>query len=368
MEPKRLNVSDLFRMADQFHDSALLQIAHSRGLFELTTEQIGANEVAARYGWMPRKTLIFLNSLVAVGLLTKDDQDRYCNAPIANQSLVRSRPGYMGGVVEHQRLQWDTWARIGEALSTSDVLPWQQEQRLRNDAAANDAFHEAMRTLARANLPAFMSLPIPRGKKHVIDMAGSHGLYLAAMARADPGVTGEVWDLPGAERLAVETFREFDCSERCSFRTKDITLPASFAGVRADVVLLNDCMHYFEPETVRDILAHAVGILRPRGMLLLATQLLNADGVSPAAAAGFSMHMMLNSAHGGLHATSWVAELIMELGLAVTRRPLDPTGRYVILLGEKSAGMRDRDSVLDQVDLLRRDNDEDARLPGYARS
>jgi O-methyltransferase domain/Dimerisation domain len=362
MEPKRLDVSDLFRIADQFHDSALLHFAHCSGLFELTTERMDANEVAARMGWMPRKALIFLNSLVAIGLLTKDAQGRYCNAPIADQSLVRSRPGYMGGVVEHQRLQWDTWTRIGDALSTGNVLPWQQEQRLRSDAAANEAFHEAMRNLARANLPAFMSLPIPKGKKHVIDMAGSHGLYLAAMAKAGPDLTGEVWDLPGAERLALETFREFGCSERCSFRTKDITLPASFAGVRADVVLLNDCMHYFEPETVRDILAHAVGILRPRGMLLLATQVLNSDGVSPAAAAGFSMHMMLNSAHGGLHATSWIAELIKKLGLAVIQSPLDPTGRYVILLGRKSAGVRDHESVPDQGDSRHRDNDAHGRL------
>ena len=111
----------------------------------------------------------------------------------------------------------------------------------------------------------------------------------------------------GAERLALETFREFGCSERCSFRAKDITLSFSFAGAHANVVMLNDCLHYFEPETVRDLLSHAVDVLAPEGMLLVATQLLGPDGISPAAAAGFSMHMMLNTAHGGLHATSWIA-------------------------------------------------------------
>jgi hypothetical protein len=345
---KQLDVSDLFRMADQFHDSALLHFAHSSGLFDLTVEPRKADELVARTGWVPRKALIFLNSLVAIGLLTRDAQGRYRNAPVADQSLVKSRPGYMGGVIEHQRRQWDTWTRIGDVLSTRDVLPWHQEQRLQKDAAANEAFHQAMRNLSRANLPAFLSLPIPKGKKHVIDMAGSHGTYLAAMAKAEPGLTGEVWDLPGAKPLALETFREFGCAERCSFRIKDITQPESFAGARADVVMLNDCLHYFEPEIVRDILARAAGVLPPQGMLLVATQLLDSGGVSPATAAGFSMHMMLNTAHGGLHATSWIAELMKDVGLSVIQKPLDPTGRYVILVGQKSASMSHRDPTLDQ--------------------
>lgn len=341
MKAHELDTSDIFRIADQFHTSALLHFAHSCGLFEFTTEPRDVSELVSRMGWIPRRARVFLNALVAIGLLTKDARDRYCNSSVTNQSLVKSRPGYMGGVVEHQRRQWDTWTRIGDALSTRGVMPWHQERRLQSDAAANEAFHDAMRNLARANLPTFLSLPIPRGKKHVIDMAGSHGMYLAAMAKAEPGLTGEVWDLPGAEQLATETFREFKCSERCSFIVKDITQPENFVGVRADLVMLNDCMHYFEPDTVRDILARAVDVLTKEGMLLLATQFLDQDGVSPPGAAGFSMHMMLNTAHGGLHATPWIAGLMSDLGLSVRQEPLDPTGRYVILLGKKRSSPRD---------------------------
>ncbi|WP_315804873.1 MULTISPECIES: methyltransferase [unclassified Bradyrhizobium] len=335
MDSKQLGTSDLFRMVDQFHDSALLHFAHSVGLFELTSQPHHADVLAASMGWVPRKAVIFLNALVANGLLSKDDMGRYHNSLVADQSLVRSRDGYMGGVVEHQRRQWSTWTRIGETLSSTDVLPWHQEHKLNGDEAANEAFHQAMRNLAVANLPSFLSLPFPLGTKHVIDMAGSHGTYLAALARAEPEVTGEVWDYPGAERIAKETFREFGCSERCAFRAKDITLPASFAGVLADVVLLNDCLHYFEPATVRDLIYRAVEVLRSGGLLVVATQLLNTDGISPAAAAGFSMHMMLNTTHGGLHPTPWIEELLASAGLSVIQRPLDPTGRYVVVVGRK---------------------------------
>ncbi|KQV90445.1 methyltransferase [Rhizobacter sp. Root1221] len=327
-------------MADQFHDSALLQFAHASGVFEWTTTPCAAPDLAGHMGWVSRKTAIFLNALVAIGLLTKDTRGQYLNTPVADECLVKSRPGYMGGVIEHQRLQWDTWTRIGDVLSTQDVLPWHQEQRLRTDAAANDAFHSAMRNLARANVPALLALPIPKGRKHVIDMAGSHGTYLAAMAHADSELTGEVWDLPGAQRLARETFDEYGCAERCAFHTKDITVPASYDGVKADLVMLNDCLHYFEPEMVSDVLALAAGVLAPGGTLLLATQLLHADGVTPAPAAGFSMHMMLNTARGGLHASPWIAQRMGDLGFSVSEWPLDPTGRYVVLLGKRNDGAR----------------------------
>lgn len=338
MQADELDVGDLFRIADQFHDSALLHYAHACGLFEATTEPLDAQALARHMKWVPRKATIFLNALAAIGLLSKDDEGRYRNAPVVDRSLVKSKPGYMGGVIEHQRLQWDTWTRLEDVLTTRDTLKWQQEQRLRDDPEANNAFHQAMRNLARANLPAFLSLPLPNGRKHVIDMAGSHGTYLAALAQQNLGFTGEVWDLPGAEPHALQTLREYHCADRCVFRAKDITRAESYTGVHADIVMLNDCLHYFEPDTVREILTRARGVLNAQGTLLLATQWLHEDGIAPAPAAGFSMHMMLNTAHGGLHSTPWIAELMTGLGFAVSQLPLDPTGRYVILHGRLGSG------------------------------
>lgn len=329
-----MNVGDLFRMADQFHVSALLHFAHASGLFEITAKAIDAQTLSTQLKWVPRKAGIFLNSLAAIGLLSKEADGRYRNVPAVDQSLVKASPAYMGGVIEHQRLQWGTWTRLDEVLTTRDSLKWQQEQRLKEDLQANDAFHQAMRNLARANLPAFLALPFPAGKKEVIDMAGSHGTYLAALVQRNPGYTGEVWDLPGAEAHALTTFRDYGCADRCTFRGKDITQLDSYAGVSADIVLLNDCLHYFEPETVQTVLTRIRGVLTPGGTLVLATQLLNSDGITPMAAAGFSMHMMLNTVHGGLHPTPWIAQQMQALGFTVSQAPLDPTGRYVTLHGQ----------------------------------
>lgn len=337
MEQHELDVGDLMRLVHQFHDSALVHFAHASGLFELTTAPLLADELSESMGWIPRKTAIFLNSLVAVGLLRRDEQGRYRNALVVDQTLVKSRDGYLGGAVEHQRLQWNIWSQIGTALITRDVLPWHQECRFRSDPAANSAFHSAMCSFARSCLPAFLQIPIARGGGQVIDLAGGHGIYLAALAGAIPEITGEVWDLPGAESLAMETFGKFNCADRCFFVAKDIAVTSNFDGVHADVVMLNDCIWYFEPQTVRAILRAASEVLPVGGTLLIATLRLNEDEVSPAAAAGFSMYMMLNTACGGLHSTPWVTSSMLELGFSVTEWPLDPAQRHIMLVGQKCA-------------------------------
>lgn len=338
MEDEQPDLGYLLRVADQFHDSALLHFAHASGLFELTTEPRSVADVVDRFGWVPRKAEILLDALVAIRLLAKTDDGRYRNVPVSDQYLVKSRPGYMGGVIEHQRLQWRAWSHLGEVMAATEALPWQQEKRLQGDPQANEAFHQAMRNLARANLPRFLALPQVQGRVHVIDLAGGHGTYLAAMARQNPELTGEVWDLAGAEPQALETFREYGCDGRCRFHVRDITEPASFVGARADVVMLNDCLHYFDRPTVRDLLARASELLEPAGTLLVATRVLDEGGTTPTGAVRFSLHMVVNTARGGLHVTPWIAEQMERLGLCVSRSSLDPLGRYVILVGAKRAG------------------------------
>jgi O-methyltransferase domain/Dimerisation domain len=333
MTEKTMFIGDLFRMTDQFHDSALLHFAHASGIFEMLGTPQASDAVAVHMGWQTRKTRIFLDNLAALGLLTKSSDGDYQNTAIADERLVKSKPGYMGGVVEHQRLQWEAWARIGDVLAAQGPLPWQQERRLEEAQEANDAFHQAMRNLARANAPAFLELPLFSGAPHVIDLAGGHGTYLAALAQKNPKLTGEVWDRVGAQQLANATFEEYGCAERCRFHVRDIGQPANFDGVSADVVMLNDCLHYFDMSGVASVLECAVAMLGGRGALVVSTRVLNSDAVTPAEAAGFSMHMMLNTANGELHVTDELVAQMERLGLTIARYPLDPLGRYTILVG-----------------------------------
>ena len=65
------------------------------------------------------------------------------------------------------------------------------------------------------------------------------------------------------------------------------------------------------------------------------------DRVSPPWAAGFALHMMLNTRHGGLHPANWIESVLRDAGLAVERHDLGSLGRIALLVGRKAPGAGD---------------------------
>jgi SAM-dependent methyltransferase len=327
----QLDLPGLFRLGDQFHDSALLHFATDVKLFDFTAEPRSVDAVAALYTWLPRKTRIFLDALTALGLL-KRKAGLYENCDAVNAALVSNALDYIGAVILHQYRQWSIWPRIGEVLAAQASLPFQQEIRLRQDLDANAIFNLAMVRLSKLLLDGLLSLPQFRGRKRVLDLAGGHGTYLAVLARANPQLSGEVWDLENTRTAANRTFAEFGVADRILFRERDITRAAAYAGEAADIVMLNDCLHYFTEDTVRQIISAATTALLPEGSLIVLSMRLDDDRITPAPSACFSFHMMLNTRDGGLHTTGFLRELLVASGLDVETSQL---GRYGLLVGTR---------------------------------
>jgi len=290
---------DIFAIGDAFHDSAALLFACARGLFDGLVEPTMAGEVAAAHAWSAWRTAVLLNYLTAMGLLGRDGE-RYSNEPIANAFLVRSRPSYIGAALEHQRLQWQLWDGMDTAPTGRNLT---QNERFDDQQEANEAFNEAMALLAREKIDEVAALPWLQNRRFVLDLAGNHGCYLAALAHRNPEMRGEVWDFARVRQSAERKFAEASVSDRLTFREADISSPVSYAGVRADAALLNDCLHYFDRATLGDVFQSVHRALDPDGVVVVTMMTLAANGVEPHAAAGFSLHMMLNTDKGLLHPT-----------------------------------------------------------------
>ena len=336
-----LGLGDIIRLNDQFHDAALLHLAVAARLFDLAGEPVTAGDVAAARGWVERKTRILLDALAAAGLLTKDG-DHYRNAPVADRHLTSAGEAYVGAIVDHQRLQWELWGRMDDVLAAEQPVPAQQELRLRRDRDANEAFQAAMVQLSRDNLADVLAVPDFATAGRVLDLCGGHGTYLASLADRHPGLTGEVWDLEPARAMAERTFREHGTGDRLRFRARDVRDPGAFAGETADACMLNDCLHYFDAGEARALIERAAGVLTPGGMVLVLTMTLDDERTTPAAAAGFSLHMMLNTSKGELHPTPAIVRAMAGAGLAVTRHSLGSLGRYSLLAGRAPGPGADR--------------------------
>jgi SAM-dependent methyltransferase len=334
--PGGLSLADIIRLNDLFHDSALLHLAVGTALFDRLTEPKSAADIAAEMHWVERKSRILLDALSAIGLLTKED-NHYVNTQSTTHFLATSGDFYLGAIIDHQRLQWQLWSRMDDVLASENPVEAQQELRLRKDRTANTAFNRAMVQLSRDNVADVLALSDFAGAKRVLDLCGGHGTYLAALARNHPQLTGEVWDLENTRELAEQTFADYEVADRLSFRVQDVLEPDAFAGQRADACMLNDCLHYFDRSETTSLIGNAASVLQPGGLLVVLTMTLEDDGVTPAPAAGFSLHMMLNTNHGELHPTSWIRRVMQDASLEVESLPLGSLGRYTVLAGRKTA-------------------------------
>jgi SAM-dependent methyltransferase len=328
------SLGDIIKVNDLFHDSALLHMAVATRLFDVLTEPKPADEVASAQGWVPRKCRILLDALVSKDLLDKQG-DLYVNRADTTRFLTTGGESYVGAIIDHQRLQWDLWGRMGEVLASDQPTAAQQELRLRKDEAANTAFNHAMVQLSRDNLDDVLGVTELATAHRVLDLCGGHGTYLAALAQKHPDLTGEVWDRETARDLATQTFERAGVADRLGFRAQDVLEPEAFVGESADACMLNDCLHYFDDDEVRAVIGRAAGLLSSGGVLLVLTMTMDGDCVSPPSAAGFSLHMMLNTNHGELHPTPWIEEVMGEAGLVVEHRPAGSVGRYSLLLGRR---------------------------------
>src|SRR5262245_54712865 len=102
-----------------FWASKTLLSAIELGLFtELAQGPRTAEELRARLGLHARATLDFLDALVSLGFLERNDSF-YRNTPTVDLFLDRNKPSYMGGVLEMANTRlFRFWNRLTEALRT----------------------------------------------------------------------------------------------------------------------------------------------------------------------------------------------------------------------------------------------------------
>lgn len=312
--------TDIIEMNDRFHDSALLHFAVKVGLFDFLYVPKTLTETAEHYGWRKEKARVMLDALVALGLLRKG-ADGYATDYEAAAHLRVDSDRSLVPVIEHQRLQWDVWAKIDEILTLDGPHASQQNIRLVRDAAANIAYNTAMRNLSLGNIRAFLQMEIAQNEDYVLDLAGGHGFYLAEIVRRHPLSFGEVWELPQAVEFAQEALSEPAIVDRVVVKTQDISEIGALQRVSADLIMLNNCLHYFSAETARRIIRDAVGALRPKGRLVITAVHLNDASTSPVPAAVFAFHMMMNATEGCLHTTAALQEFVAEAGLSPYTRP-----------------------------------------------
>jgi hypothetical protein len=275
---------------------------------------LDADGLGKRAGIHQRGARDFLDALVALGMLRRQQDGRYANSAETDLYLDRNKPTYVGGVLESAISRtYVIWGALTAALRTgqpqSDLRMVSNFGTLYADPTLRDAF---VTTMTARTLPVAKSLAtrFPWANHSVlIDIGGAQGCLPAEIAQAHPQIMGGTFDLPQLAPLFDRYVQSRGLSHRLRFHPGDF-FHDPFP--RADVLVIGRVLHNWDLETKTMLLRKAHGALPPGGALIVYERLIdderrvNADGLLS------SLQMLLASPGGfdftGADCVGWMRE------------------------------------------------------------
>lgn len=278
---------------------------------------LSLDEICERTGLNHRGARDFLDALVALALLDRDDAGTYSNSADSDLFLDRRKPTYSGGFIEmcNARL-YSAWGGLTHALRTGKSVhasdadhPDFYSHRVYADERSRKTFVAGMtgttRAIARALLGRF---PWQRHTT-VVDIGCAQGALLVEIANHYPHLRGVGFDLHPVAPLFEEFVAAAALTERVEFRSGDFRVDPFPA---ADVIVLGRVLHNWNLPTKLDLLRKAKASLRPGGSVIVYERLIDDDRRTHAAALLASLNMQVVTPEGfdftGADCTRWMLE------------------------------------------------------------
>lgn len=249
--------------------SKTLLSAVELGLFTALAEApLTLDEARARFGLHERGAADFLDALVALGMLRRDD-GRYANTPATALYLDRAKPTYIGGMMEMMSARlFRYWADLTEGLRTGQP---QNEARhggdlfgvLYSDPVRLEQFLSAMTGLSLGIAHAIARKFPWAEARSFVDVGAAQGGLPVVLAQTHPHLAGIGADLPVVRPVFEKYVASFGLQSRLTFAPLDFfhePLP------RADVVIMGHILHDWDLPTKRMLIGKAYDALPPGGL------------------------------------------------------------------------------------------------------
>lgn len=257
----------------------VLHVGVEVGLFERLARggAASADELAGALDLRPAGTRHLCDCLAAVGHLKIDREGRYRLARRSRRWLDPASPHSVAGYVAHSATYWDWWGDLEGLVREGRHVEL-------HEAAADDAswrsYIRGQFELARLSAPEVArSLRVAPGATSLLDVAGAHGLFAAALCERHRDLRATVLDLPGSVAVGRELLGEHGGpgAARVTHVEGDATV-AELGGPH-DVVLLFNFVHHLDEAQTAALLSRVHAAIRPGGTLAILDLFAPAPGV-----------------------------------------------------------------------------------------
>jgi hypothetical protein len=314
-EKGQLNPEKIMQVGLGFWASKTLLSAVEMELFtELAKHPEDLEALQGRLGLHPRGARDFLDALVALGFLNRED-GVYSNTPETDLFLDKHKPAYIGGILEmaNHRL-YGFWGSLTRALRTGKA---QNEaaggtpifEALYADPARLKEFLKAMSGISRGANMAIARVAPWADYKTFVDVGAAQGDLAVQIARANPHLTGLGFDLAEVAPIFEEYVEENGMQDRLSFHAGDFfkdELP------KADVVTMGHILHDWDLETKRMLIGKAYDALPDGGAFVVYEALIDDDRSQNAFGLMMSLNMLIETPGGfdysGADCQGWMRE------------------------------------------------------------
>lgn len=278
----------------------LLSAVEMEVFTELAKHPEDLQTLQGRLGLHPRASRDFLDALVALGFLQRQD-GVYSNTPDTDAFLDRNKPSYVGGILEmaNHRL-YPFWGSLTEAVRTGLAQNEAKDgvaifEKLYADPALLKEFLKAMTGISRgANMAIARKAPWADYKTFV-DIGCAQGDLAVQIAAANPHLKGFGFDLPEVGPIFEEYVAANGLQDRVSFAGGSFFTDDLPAG---DVVTMGHILHDWDLETKRMLIEKAYKALPAGGALVIYEALIDDDRSQNAFGLLMSLNMLIETPGG----------------------------------------------------------------------
>ena len=299
-----------------FWASKTLLSAVELGVFtELSHGPTSLDSLSERLGLHRRSARDFLDALVALGFLKRED-GRYGNTPETALFLDRNKLSYIGGILEMaNRRLYPFWADLTEALRTGQP---QNEcktgsaglfETLYADPARLKEFLSAMTGVSHASNIAIARVFPWKDYLTFVDVGTAQGDLAAQIALANPHLRGLGFDLPEVAPIFQQYAETTSVADRLTFMPGDFfkhDLP------KADVVLMGHILHDWDLPTKKMLIRKAFEAIPAGGALIVYEAIIDDDRSQNAFGLMMSLNMLIETPGGfdytGADCKAWMEE------------------------------------------------------------
>jgi len=311
-----VNPEPIMQLGLAFWGSKTLLSAVELGLFtELAKGPRDADELRSVLGLHERSARDFFDALVALGMLDRDGE-QYRNTPSTDLFLDRTKPSYLGGMLEMSNARlYPFWGSLTEGLRTGQL---QNEAKtggdffgvLYQDPDRLSQFLHAMTGISMGAAHAIAEKFPWHRYKTVIDIGAAEGCVPVQVALRHDHLTGGGFDLPAVEPIFSKYVEAFGLSSRLSFHAGDFfadEIPS------ADVLIMGHILHDWALDEKMTLLGKAYAALPSDGSLIVYETLIDDDRRQNAFGLLMSLNMLIETPGGfdytGADCSSWMRKV-----------------------------------------------------------